>query len=92
MAYDVEIHPPQLRTTSSQLRADAKKIQACIDEVDGIIKSLGSNVFEGNRAQNVRNRYARLRDSFYSFRPFIEKFGIELEETAVRFEKADGAK
>lgn len=92
MATGMEIHPKQLRTTSSQLRADAKKIQGCIDEVDSIIKSLGSNVFEGNRAQSVRNRYSRLRDSFYNFRPFIEKFGIELDETATRFEQADQAK
>lgn len=85
----IEIYPKDLRTTSTQLRSEAKRIQACIDEVDSIIKALGTSVFEGNRADSLRRRYARQRQSFYSFKPFLEKFAVELDTAATRFESAD---
>jgi len=88
----MEIHPPVLRNTSAQLRTEANKVQGCIDEVDSIIKSLGSSVFAGNRADAVRSRYTSLRASFYNFKPFLEKFALELDDAANRFEAADRTK
>ena len=85
----MEIHPKYLRATAIQLRSEAKRIQACIEEVDSIIKALGTSVFEGNRADTLRRRYSRQRQSFYNFKPFLEKFAVELDDTATRFEGAD---
>lgn len=85
----VEIHPKTLRSTAIQLKNEAKRIQMSIDMVDSIIKALGPSVFEGNRADTLRSRYNQMRESLYSFKPFIERFSVELDDTATRFEIAD---
>jgi WXG100 family type VII secretion target len=88
---DILVTPPQLRDNASQIRNRARTIQACIDAVDRQIKALGPGRFEGASADYIRNRYNRMRQKFYSFKPLLESFARELEDAAVRFEQADKA-
>jgi uncharacterized protein YukE len=80
---DILITPPMLRSTADQVRQRARAIQACIDKVDADIKAIG------NRADNLRARYNRLRERIYQFRPLLEAYARELDQAAQRFEAAD---
>ena len=85
------VKPPQLRMTASDLHKSAKTIQNAVDSVDSSIKQLGPSRFEGSRAEGLRTRYNRLRDAINGFKPLIDAFAIELDNTAARFEAADNA-
>ena len=86
---DILVSPPMVRDTANQIRQRAKAIQASIDRVDQDIKAIGPARFEGFRADTIRNRYNRLRERIYQFRPLLEAFARELDQTAQRFEAAD---
>lgn len=88
---DILVKPPQLREAANQIRQHARTIQASIDAVDADIKAIGPDRFEGVSADTIRNRYNRLRDRIYKFKPLLEAFGRDLDETAARFEAADRA-
>ena len=86
---DILVKPPEIKMAANDLRKDAADIQRCVDNVDGIIKGLGPSRFEGTRADNLRQRYSRLRDQIYSFKPLIDKFAREFDDAADRFTAAD---
>ena len=86
---NIVVKPPLLREAANKIRQHARTIQSSIDAVDADIKTLGPSNFEGQRADAIRSRYARLREQIYRFKPLMEAFGRELDETAVRFEAAD---
>ena len=86
---EILVKPPELQAAAVDLHKDAANIQACIDTVDATIKALGPSVFEGVRADTVRNRYNKMRDRFYSFKPLIDAFANDLEQAALRFQAAD---
>lgn len=86
---EILIKPRELREAATVLRESSKKVQASIDEVDQQIQSLGPDRFEGMAADAIRARYARMRQTFYSFKPMVEKVGQKLEQIATEFEIAD---
>ncbi len=83
------IKPPQLRKTAAQLFQSAKTIQACVDSIDQQIQALGPARFSGVSADEIRQRYYRLREKVYSFKPLVDSYAKELEAAATRFEQAD---
>lgn len=83
------IKPEQLSNAAQVLRESAKKVQASIDEVDEQFQSLGPTRFEGVSADTIRARYAKRREKFYQFKPFIESFVRKLESIAADFTKVD---
>ena len=86
---DILVKPPELRLTATDLRKSAKNIQNAVDSVDAAIKQLGPSRFEGARADALRARYNRLRDAIYRFKPLIDTFAAELDDTASKFSAAD---
>ena len=88
---DILVKPPELRLTATDLRKSAKNIQNAIDSVDSDIKQLGPSRFEGARADALRARYNRVREAIFRFKPLIDTFAAELDDTAARFSAADKA-
>lgn len=88
---EILVKPPELRMTAADLRRAAQAIQTAVDSVDSSIKQLGPNRFEGARADALRARYNRLRDAIYRFKPLIDTFANDLDNSAARFEAADKA-
>ena len=86
---DILVGPPQLRSTADQIQQRAKTVQTAIDSVDATIKGLGPSKFEGSRADTLRARYNQSRQTFYNFKPILDKFAGVLLEAAARFEAAD---
>jgi uncharacterized protein YukE len=86
---EILVKPPELQAAAVNLHKDAKDIQVCIDTVDATIKSLSPAVFEGGRADTLRNRYNKFRDRFYSFKPLIDAFANDLDQAALRFMNGD---
>ena len=86
---DILVKPPELRLTATDLRKSAKNIQNAVDSVDAAIKQLGPSRFEGARADASRARYNRLRDAIYRFKPLIDTFATDLDDSAARFSAAD---
>lgn len=89
MADGILIKPPQLREAAAALRQSAKTVQASINEVDEQIKALDKSRFEGVSADTIRAKYARLRDKFYSFKPFVDRLAGQMELIAAEFTKSD---
>lgn len=88
---EILVKPPELRITAADLRKAAKTIQTAVDSVDSSIKQLGPSRFEGVRADALRARYNRLRDAIYRFKPLIDAFANDLDDSAARFSAADSA-
>lgn len=86
---EILVKPQDLDAKASQIRDHAQKIQAAIDAVDADINALGTSVFEGHRATEMRTRYTRYRDYLSAFKPMLERFAIELEMAAAKFRAAD---
>jgi WXG100 family type VII secretion target len=88
---EILVKPPELRLTAADLRRAAKAIQTAVDSVDSSIKQLGPSRFEGSRADTLRAHYNKLRDAIYRFKPLIDAFANDLDNSAARFESADKA-
>lgn len=86
---EILVKPVELKSISNDLRKNAADIQTAVDAVDSIIKSLGPSRFEGARADALRNRYSKIREQIYSFKPLVTKFAVELDQAANRFSAAD---
>ncbi len=86
---DILVRPPEMRDRANQMRQSAKTILNAVQQVESIMKALGPSRFEGVRAANLMSRYNRTRDKLFNFKPFIDKFGNELDVAAGRFESAD---
>lgn len=83
------IRPQELRQSSDQLRANAKKIDAALQAIDQEILSLKGDKFLGNRASAVQAHYAPKREALLKAKNIIEHFAEDLLSTATRFEQAD---
>jgi WXG100 family type VII secretion target len=85
----INIIPSELRNTADQIREHAKRMQAALDAVEADMRALGPGTFEGMRADNLRARYNQVRDRIFNFKPLLDKFAMELDNAAIRFEAAD---
>lgn len=83
------IRPQELRQTSDQLRASAKKIDAALQAIDQEILSLKGDNFLGNRANAVQAHYAPKRQALLKAKSMIAHFAEDLLSAATRFEQAD---
>lgn len=86
---EILVKPIELKNISNDLRKNAADIQRAVEAVDAIIKSLGTSRFEGARADALRNRYSKIREQIYNFKPLVTKFAVELDQAAARFSAAD---
>ena len=86
---DIKVIPADLTHTASDVRNHAKRLQAAIDAVDADMRALGTDNFEGVRADTLRGRYNKIREKIYQFKPLIEHFAKDLDEAAARFSAAD---
>ncbi len=85
----IQVVPQDLQAKAEQIRAYAQKIQAAVNEVDTDINSLNTSVFEGHRADGLRQRYTQYRDYLTAFKPMAERFASELDLAAQKFIAAD---
>ena len=85
----IKVIPQDLQSKAEQIRAHANRIQAAVDAVDADIKALGTSVFEGHRADELRTRYTQYRDYLTAFKPMAERFASELDLAAQKFIAAD---
>ena len=85
----IQVKPQDLQSKAEQIRAHANRIQAAVDAVDADIKALGTSVFEGHRADELRTRYTQYRDYLTAFKPMAERFASELDLAAQKFIAAD---
>jgi len=86
---DILIRPAELRQTSEQLRAGAKKIGAALQAIDQEILSLKGDKFMGNRANAVQAHYAPKREALLKAKELVAHFAEDLLEAATRFEQSD---
>lgn len=83
------IKPEDLIAAANVLRESSKMVQTAIDEVDQQIQALGPTRFQGVSADTIRGKYAKMRDQFYGFKPFIDQFANKMDSIAVDFKAVD---
>jgi len=85
---EILVKPTELRQAANELRSHAKRLQAALDAVDAEMRSLAGK-FEGQRAEALQSRYNKIREQIYRFKPLIDHFAKDLDESATRFTAAD---
>lgn len=86
---EIRVEPLKLEQAANELRNHAKRLQTALDAVDAEIRSLPSK-FKGQRAEALQSRYNKIREQIYRFKPLIDHFAKDLDESALRFRGADG--
>ena len=86
---EILVRPPQLRATAKNLHNHAHNIHVAIQDVDSHIRALGPATFEGNKANDLRNRYSHQREYLIQVQKKVVYFAQMLEKAAQTFEEAD---
>ncbi len=83
------VSPEELRSKAEKLRIHAATITRLLRNVDHEIHTLGSLIFEGERADQLRSRYYNQREKIFASPDLIMSFARSLDEAAKVFEQAD---
>lgn len=85
---EILVRPPELSQAAEDIRNYAKRLQTALDAVDSDMRSLIGK-FEGQRAEALQSRYNKIREQIYRFKPLVDHFAKDLDESAARFTAAD---
>ena len=86
---DILIVPKYLRQTARNLRASSWRIEAALEFVDGQMRQLEPDRFEGNRADSIREYYRPVYGSLHNSINRVLVMAQQLEDIASEFEKTD---
>ncbi len=88
---NILIKPPQIRSTASRLREQAKSIQASLESIERIFTELPPDRFAGFSSGVIRTRYTQKRQYLQNIEQKTIYFAESLERIAEKFEQADKA-
>jgi WXG100 family type VII secretion target len=86
----IEVQPAVLEQDANTLRDLSRRIKALVADVDNaVLVKMGPSVFEGNRPDQLRNRYRTMQPQIEAFGNLIDNFAQKLDQIAADFRQAD---